>query len=372
MNTFGMQDLRRLLQVRETPCISIYMPAHWSVPDNKQDPIRYRGLLQQARELLATKHSPREIRALLDPLERTRDDPFWRTQRSGLVVFRSPSVHEEHRLGVRVPELVVVADTFHTAPLVPLARRDRRFHVLALSVNRATLWTGQQGSLELRDVPGMPTDLQSALRIDQFETYRNSYGQNRGQILHGTGAGAEEQKELLEPYFRAVDRAVREALRDDHGPLIVAAVAHHRALYRAISQYPNVLEKGPEGNHDRESAHELHEAVWPIVAEWIAHEEDEALARFRELPRSEDLGEIASSIVQGRVADIFVADDRHVWGVVDRATGEIRVQDGQRDGVDGDLVDDLAEMAALRGARVWVLPAERMPTRSPAAASYRW
>jgi hypothetical protein len=37
-----------------------------------------------------------------------------------------------------------------------------------------------------------------------------------------------------------------------------------------------------------------------------------------------------------------------------------------------DLLDDLGEMVATKGGRVWVVPAEHMPAQSGLAASFRY
>jgi len=64
--------------------------------------------------------------------------------------------------------------------------------------------------------------------------------------------------------------------------------------------------------------------------------------------------------------------DRQIPGRIDPATGRIEFDDlAQRPEVD-DLLDDLGELVLKMGGQVVVVPAQRMPTQTGAAATYRF
>jgi phenylalanine-4-hydroxylase len=58
--------------------------------------------------------------------------------------------------------------------------------------------------------------------------------------------------------------------------------------------------------------------------------------------------------------------------MLDRTSGEITLHDRQLHDRDGELVDDVAEQSFLRGAEVFLLPRDGMPTKEPVAALYRF
>ncbi len=68
--------LSELLSGSEVPCLSLYVPTHRSHPENLQDPIRFKNLVEQLEESLLQKYSADEVTSLLAPfkeLENNKD-----------------------------------------------------------------------------------------------------------------------------------------------------------------------------------------------------------------------------------------------------------------------------------------------------------
>src|SRR5690606_30442171 len=107
----------------ETPCLSLYQPTHRQHPDNVQDPIRFRNLVKDMAESLRQKYPKREIQSLLQPFEDLADnEAFWNNTADGLAVLGAPGLFRVYRLQRPVAELVVVADSFHTKPLMRITQ----------------------------------------------------------------------------------------------------------------------------------------------------------------------------------------------------------------------------------------------------------
>ena len=49
------------------PCLSVYLSAHRSHPDNQQDPIRFKNLVEALKESLLQKFMKDEAGQLLEP-----------------------------------------------------------------------------------------------------------------------------------------------------------------------------------------------------------------------------------------------------------------------------------------------------------------
>jgi hypothetical protein len=203
-----------------------------------------------------------------------------------------------------------------------------------------------------------------------------AHGHSGGNVFHGRGPGREETKEELLKFFRAVDRGLRDLFRDERAPLLLASVGYYHPLYREANTYPNLLAAGIDGNFDRSNGEQIHAAAWPIVQLHFASETARWVARYRETPGaglvSDRLEDIAAAAVRGRVRCLFAAENSTAWGVLDRETGDVSLHPRQLDERDGDLIDDICEEAYRRGAEVFVLPPEAMPTGQPIAAIYRF
>ena len=69
MNSLNDDYPAVLLAEREAPCLSLYQPTHRQHPDNTQDSLRFRNLVNQLAASLREQYPTRDISALLQPFE---------------------------------------------------------------------------------------------------------------------------------------------------------------------------------------------------------------------------------------------------------------------------------------------------------------
>jgi len=380
MRPFTTHELQLLLAPRPGPCISLFLPTHRRYPETAQDPIRFKNLVSTTKSLLRKQYAPKEVQELLAPVEALPQDDFWRQQTDGLAVFSSPDLTTYYQVPMPLPEMAVIADTFHVKPLLGFLQSNRHFFVLALSQNSVAFYEGAPYALGIVDMPKLPASLAAALGIGRRESILNLHSIAAGggaAVFHGQGMpDAENKKDDLKRFFRAIDNALWELLREEHAPLVLVGVGYYHPLYRSVSRYPSVAEQGAEGNFDSATPEEIHAKVWPIVSKLFRKREEEVaheyVSRASQGQGTDDLHAIAQAAVDGRVRQLLVAESAHLWGVLDRASGAIVRHSSQRDTHDDDLLDDLAECVLTRGGEVLLMPAARMPTASPVAALLRW
>jgi len=169
MRQLTTDHLTELLGEHEPPCISLYQPTHQHHPDNQQDPIRYRNLLGEMEHSLRQKYPTREVRTLLEKFQAlARDDRFWNHRTDGLAILSSAETFQIFELQRTVPELLVVADSFHTKPLLRILQSADRYQILSLSRHEAKLYEGNRDALdpvELTDVPSTITEAVTRRRV---------------------------------------------------------------------------------------------------------------------------------------------------------------------------------------------------------------
>lgn len=85
---------------------------------------------------------------------------------------------------------------------------------------------------------------------------------------------------------------------------------------------------------------------------------------------SEDLSQVAHAAVAGRVATLLIEAERQVAGRIDESTGRIDPSELGNPRVD-DVLDDLGALVEKLGGEIHVLSAERMPSHTGVAASFR-
>jgi len=397
MNLLTTEFRASLLSAHESPCLSLYQPTHRHHPGNQEDPIRFRNLIKELDQSLQKKYSTEEIRPLLEPFEAlSRDHDFWKHTTDGLVVFGAPDFFQVFGLQRTTPKLAVVADSFHTKPLLRLLQSADRFQVLALNLHEIKLFEGNRDTLDEIDLaPDVPRDgrftvaVASGGEIDLSPKVPRTLTEALGEELpepHQTVASNERTRSTSvavrhgqsdeERFFRIVDRAILASHSQPSGlPLILAALPEHQDQFRKHSHNPFLLEEGITIHPDAMPMKEFLERAWSILkpqyqARLAALTDDFAVAKSKGLGL-EDVKQVAEAAAAGRISTLLIEADRQIPGRVDGATGEVEFKNLSHPEV-GDLLDDLGDLVLKTGGRVVVVPGERMPTKTGVAATCRF
>jgi hypothetical protein len=380
MNVPMNEFLKEILEPRESPCLSLYQPTHRHHPDNQQDPIRFRNLVKALEGSLQQKYPDRQIQALLEPFHRLgRDREFWNHTLDGLAVLGAPGFFRVHRLHRQVPELSIVAESFHAKPLIRILQSVDRYQVLLLNRREVKLFEGNRDVIDQIDpAKGVPRTIEEALGSELTEPHLTvaSYGDGvKGAAMHHGHGGRKEELDIdAERFFRAVDRAVWEHHSKPSGlPLLLATLPEYHHLYRKVSRNPNLA--GGIDIHFEAGADELRKKSWGVLEPFFLQRlnglvEEFGTGRSRGLG-SDDLPEIAAAAGAGRVDTLLIEAGRVIPGRIAAPAGGLKTDDLDHPEVD-DLLDDLGERVLKSGGHVVVVPAERMPTRTGAAAIYRF
>jgi release factor family 3 len=384
-----MADLLRPEHVRELagyedgPCVSVFLPVHRVTPDSGQDPIRLRNLLDEAeKQLLAAGLRAPAVREVLRPgRDLLEPGPFWSYQSDGLAVFLAQGWSRIFRLPEEFAELVVVTDRFHVKPLLALLTAGHRFYVLALSQNQVRLLEGTPHDVQEAELPDAPQSLGDALKYDDLEKELGLHVAGRGgpgarAVFHGHGAGGEVDKALVERFLRQVDDGLREVLKAETAPLVLAGVDYEQAMFRQLTRYPHVLDQGISGNPEQLRPAELHERAWATVEPVFARARQQAAERYEEAAgRGQGaawaVAEVVRAALQGRVDTLFVPVGEQQWGTADPQTLQVSVHDQPQPG-DEDLLDRAAIHTIFTSGTVFAVPPQQVPGPGPAAALLRY
>jgi hypothetical protein len=367
----------------EAPCLSLYQPTHRHYPDNQQDPIRFRNLVKTLEQSLRQKYPAREVRSLLQPFnDLASDRDFWNHTQDGLAVLCASDQFRIYKLQRTVPDLAIVADSFHIKPLLRIVQSADRYQILGLSRGAIKLFEGNRDALdEIDPAPGVPRTIAEALGSELTEPHQtvrsfSGAGGSNVAMRHGHGGKSDEAAVDLGRFFRAVDVAIlAHHSRPSRLPLLLAALPEYHGVFRKISRNPFLLSEGLKIEPDSVVIEELRELAWRVIGPGYQNRLTRLVEEFEQSkPKGligDHLGQIAFDAVSGRVMTLLVEADRQIPGHLDSLNGQIEFADIDHPEVD-DLIDDLAELVLNKGGKVVVVPAERMPTATGAAAIYRY
>lgn len=381
------KTLNQLLAQREAPCLSLYQPTHRSFPERQQDPIRFRHLVRQLEDSLKQQGWGEQANALLRPFHDLMDDgDFWNHNLDGLAVFGCRDYFQFFRLQRKVPEFAVANDRMHVKPLVRIAQSADRYHILCLSRDSVRLLGGNRDALD--EIPlheNVPRTLAEALGTELTEKSQSGFSQGysraseRGDPMQTEAGGSGKQAEIdrdRDRYFREVDRAITEYHSRPSGlPLILAALPEQQSHFRRISQNEHLLPEGIEIGQGALTLNEIREESWLVMQPRYLKRLEGLINQFGTSHgkglASDQLEEIGQAAVQGRVATLLVEAERQIPGRVDKAEGKATPAENG-DATTPDLLDELTIWTLEQGGEVIVVPTERMPTNSGAAAIYRY
>ncbi len=377
MNSLLHDYATGVLRNPEPPCLSLYQPTHRHHPDNQQDPIRFRNLLKALEQSLRESYPAQDARALLRQFEDlAQDRAFWNCTLGGLAVLAAPGVFHVYNLPRSVPELAVVADSFHIKPLIRFVQSADRYHVLGVSRQKISFFEGNRDALEEVDLdPAVPRIPSEAPRGEAKEFHLSAWASSAGSpgVHYSEGSKSNIEDNAATRFLRAVDRAILEHYsRPVRLPLILAALPENQSFFRAISRNPFLLPDGVDMHPDAMSRNDLRERAWRRMephyrARLAGLIEMFAAARSKELG-DDDVERVAASAAAARVGTLLTEADRHIPGRINPETGEVSLGG---DAVD-DVLDDLAELVLKNGGQVVIVPNEHMPTQTGVAAIYRF
>lgn len=370
-----------LFSHHEAPLVSLYMTTHRHAPDNQQDPIRYKNLATEVKNLLELNYDRMEYGGILDALrslEEHRDSPVWRNAKDGLAVLADNEGAALYQLDYPVDEFVSVTGSYHIKPLIRNFQYGSHYHLLDLTSDGFTLYHGDFHSLEPVELPeGVKSDFR-----DAFDDYNkalsgvNSISGSPDPYRFGYGEKSEiVDKETVE-HFRYVNKTLEESFPEiDRCPFIVVSLPQHQAAFRSVATIPTLLEQGIDKPFESMSEDEVRAAAVAIIESIQEARIQDRIDRFghglAHGQASADPREIAHALAERKVETLFVEQDRLIPGTFDAETGSLSYGADMLDASD-DLTDDFAQATYLQGGDVFVLAGDRMPSETGVAALYRY
>ncbi|HET8941431.1 MAG TPA: hypothetical protein VFN13_05535 [Rudaea sp.] len=371
-----------ILEHRQSPCLSLYQPTHRAFPERRQDPIRFRNLVKTLAESLQQQYPNREIDSLLAPYHALAENSeFWNHSFDGLAVLAAPDTTRVYKLQRPVPEFAVVADSFHSKPLMRIMQSADRYQILALDRQEARLFEGNRDSVdEIAPAAGVPRRLEEVVSGEgERERALRTHGGVEPGVMGRHGSSDVKNDAIdadTQRFFRAVDRAVNELHSRPTGlPLLLAALPQHQHVFRKLSNNPNLLAASIDVNPADLTSEQLRERAWALILPMYLERLDRLVDAFNAAQAKQlgtsDLSDAARAAAQGRVATLLLQSGHRIAGNIDGATGALASGDMTNPDT-GDMLDDLGEMVLRKGGEVVIVPAQRMPTQSGLAASYRF
>ncbi len=352
-------------QQSDVPAISLFVGTDRADNDSG-DGIRanLRRLYRSAETMLAKAYDRRTRERILTPLRMALSLIHLRRAKGGVAIYHSPDFTGVVRIPTPVRDLAVAADSFHLKPVLQCVQLRRRYFILAFRRNH----------IELIDVSS--DSLNAVARFDFRQELESKLADFENTMEAGRHDVRVRRQKLLREGLAAISRQVDARLEGVRAPLVLAGPANLQAMFREASRYRNLLGQGIDRNVDDLSPAQIAELSQEIVDRHFSRQDLDAIGSFHRARASglasNDIHRIAEAACFGQVQRLIIAEDRNVWGELERATGQVQLMARHEERLGDDLLDDIAELVLLKGGEVTVLPASQIPGEQPIAAVLRW
>lgn len=337
------RDLKQLQSLSYVPSLSILLPTHRTSPDNKQDPIRVKNLVDEAKERLREEFSAREIEPLFNKLDTLVSEIDYPHTLDGFALFVSHDFAQSYYLPFPVPARVVIDKTFATRDLVYGLHREQRYWVLLLSQASTRLLAGTGETLEEVKDENFPMTMTgpggtSPIPFDADSSYLDDRHRR---------------------FFQQVDNAFANYAEDESLPLIVGGVIRQVSFFQEVSQYTSAIAGTLSGNFDKTPIPELIPQVWPIVQSVRDAQKANALQALDAAMGTQSVvstvGEAWRLANEARGKLLLVEKNYHVPAILTANGGLKLVEEAGGTEVIDDAVDEVIEAVLAKGGEVAIV-----------------
>ncbi|QLE55441.1 hypothetical protein [Nostoc sp. TCL26-01] len=358
------QDLKQLQSLSNVPALSILLPTHRTSPDNKQDPIRVKNLVDEATKRLATEFTSRELEPLLKRLETLVSEIDYRHTLDGLALYISHDFAKLYYLPFPVPARVVIDQTFATRDLVYGTHRAHRYWVLLLSQASTRLLAGTGETLEEVHDENFPMQMTGPgatepLPYDTDSSYRDDRHRR---------------------FFQQVDSALKLYQNPNESlPLVVGGVARQVSFFQEVSQDTQAMSTyagSLSGNFDKATIHELTPHVWLIMQTVRKAQQADALQALDNAIGTQSvvstIGETWRLAHEGRGKLLLVEKNYHVPAILTEDGKFVLVDQPGGTEVMDDAVDEIIEVVLARGGNIAIVDDEALSIHQRIALVLRY
>jgi hypothetical protein len=381
MTRISRRELRQLADTEGEQLVSLYMPLY-SGAESRQNAVRFKNLLRNSEDALLRKGvRARDAKDLLAEAEKLVDQPpVWEAAAHGLAAFIDGDLRVWH-LPFRCDERCVTGKYFYVIPLLNWLAENASYYVLAISQNSVQFFHGNRFDMEPLDIPGLPTDLKTALHYDQREGIFQAHSAGpqlpgkESLVFHGQGGEVDVSKDELLSFFREIDRALAAELELETDPLVFVGVDYLFPIYRDVNSYAHMLPTHVAGNPELMTPVDIRQHTWPLIESAVDERRQAELAKYGDhLAHGRSLNRIENIIIAaqaGAVETLFIDPAAKCTGEFDSQRLALQVDDQPQDDHE-DLVNLISTLVIRGSGAVEPLADGNIPGGGAMAAVMRY
>lgn len=333
--------MQKLARHQEGPCITIALATHRTHPDNLQDAILLKNLINEAEDRLLRHNDRRSVEQLLKNLHAIETEIDNRLNDFGLYVFVSGETAEFVRTMWPPAENKVYIDKeFALRDIIKAYNRSEDYYILHLSQSGVQLYEALNDRI-----------------YGEVENHGFPYRENP-HYLTDRQAKSDSKKvdNQIREFLNTVDKSMVTVHAAHPMEIIVAATRENFDYLLEVADQPGIYSGHFTIDAGRADIHYLSDKAWPVVKDLQKARRvaaiDELMAGVSSGKVLTDMQEIYQAAREGRGELLMVKNDfSQPIGITDK--GFEFAKDATVPGINDDIVNDIAWEVVDKKGRVF-------------------
>ena len=372
MNMQKREEVNSLLTITGWPCISIYMPVNKKEFDTRDNPVRLKNLVSEAKETLKQRDPDNNYDHLFEPVERIyQESKHPKNYGQTLAIFIAQDFYKTYNLPVKLPQSSLVEKRFNIKPLLPLILDNKQFYLLCFSQKEIKLYNCDYYNIKQIPLKDTPKSVDELMSLTEFEKHTQLHtmpaGKSKGTDarFHGQGTVGDKKvkkQKVLHEFTQMVDNALQKAISGTYKPLVLAGSENICDYFKNHSGYNPIFDEVIREKTEIIDEKQLHQKAVNKVHDWLDREKTQKIQSFpaaNENNRaSTDIKEIVPAAKNGKISDIFINSSKSVFGKYDEDKEGVFVGDECNENETEELVNLAAVLSYISSANIYEIPAD--------------
>ncbi len=392
INVLGHFDAKEYTNP-QGPVVSLYVPIKRTEREERRDEwdkVEFKDLLNEAKRTLSETYSEEQVGGILTKLDyilSNEDLPLWIDASAGLALLVNNEEASVFNMSIAPEPTVVVGTEYYIKPLLRDAQFFYHYKLLLLNSDFFALLNGDYNGVHFEPLPAEVKEYfaQTYPEFDGETTALDYYSlEDHESPYHDHKSRNDVKQEETEKFFRYVNKVMNDTLvRDQNVDVILVTLPEHDHEFRSICTFKQLLPESILKDARTMTGKELRDAAIDILQKkrdkGIANLTDEYAAHAAKGTATDSLPDIGLALVERKVGALFLEKGKGIPGTFNTKTGEVDydpstdpTDDKKLDPASPDIANAFALAALEQDARVLVLDADKMPTKTGIAALYRY
>lgn len=325
------EQLQKLANEKNQPCVSISLDTHRTHPDNAKDEIKLKNLLKEAEERVTAEFGKKPVTSLLEKINSVGSEIDVNYNLDSLHIFLSNDTKEIIKSSWNTSnEGVHISDSFAVRSIIKSYNRSENYLLMLLS----------QSGVQLYEVlnDGIIQEIQN----EDFPFPENPYY----HINAAAGSDAKHLDDLVREFLNKVDKAVVRVHNETGLNCVVICTEDNYSRLQQVADKPSIYLGYAAIDYNNTATHQIAKQSWDIIKSLQKERRSKAIAEIKEAVGQgavlTDLQEIFQASMDGRGDLLMVHQD---FSQPVRMTSD-RTFELTNDKVKQDTIDDITSNIA--------------------------